>query len=1020
MRRLVLLCLAGLLMTAAVAVASPLIVRPAASRWFAAVRHTNSKSARRRVTHGKGHSRVFRTGRAGLASATSVAVLFGEQTVEPGHGEDFAGRAEAFPFTNSSTGSASSITVYLGYQNRAKALIAGIYADTKGHPGALVASGSLASPKAGTWNSVPIHSVAVTPGTYWVAVLGEGGSIHFRDRSGGVCASQRAGSGDLAALPSSWEAGATQTGCPISAYVVGTLSPSATTTTTTTQTDPTTTTTQTDPAVVTLPPLNTGAPTISGSTVAGDTLTATNGSWANSPTSYGYQWQDCTTGSLGLLCSDISGATGSSYTLANSDVGDTVRVVVTASNAGGSTSAPSAQSGVVTLPPAPANTAAPVVTGSPVEGQTLWSSPGTWSNSPTSYAYAWEDCDSSGNNCTTISGASSSTYTLASSDVGHTIRSIVTATNAGGKTSASSAQTAEVTIPAPGNTGLPAITGQTVQGQTLTTSNGTWTGSPTTYAYAWEDCDTSGNNCTTINGATTSTYTLTSSDVGNTIRSIVTATNTGGSTPATSNPSSTVTSPTPPPANTTAPAITGQTVQGQTLTTSNGTWTGSPTTYAYAWEDCDTSGNNCTTINGATTSTYTLTSSDVGNTIRSIVTATNTGGSTPATSTQTTAVTTNTTSGSGVFSVSGDEIVAPNGSNFVPTGANVNGQGFVWPDSIMNSSQTGCLEDSAGNCYISDWGWNTIRVNNCISSGGCPGYGINDNPAPYLANVIKVYTAMHIVVIVSVHDFTGGDPSNSGDAISGSDLTNLISFWTNMADTYKNNPYVWFNIVNEPTTASDSSSVWYNDVIGSIQAIRNAGANNIIVLDGGNYGQDTILICPSSGTTGSPYNWSSSVTAAEDPTLESTYGNIVPSVHVYQYWGGGNNNPGPTGESPQCTQSELNARLEAYVSYIHSLGLPLIMGETGDQPNPADDSGNTNGQYYGTVAAFDAANDTSLSPRVGPLLWHSSDTQGDCFVGTATTCAANGSRGWQDINSPTNPTNLTTFGQDLWNLTHPG
>ena len=647
MRRLVLLCLAGLLMTAAVAVASPLIVRPAASRWFAAVRHTNSKSARRRVTHGKGHSRVFRTGRAGLASATSVAVLFGEQTVEPGHGEDFAGRAEAFPFTNSSTGSASSITVYLGYQNRAKALIAGIYADTKGHPGALVASGSLASPKAGTWNSVPIHSVAVTPGTYWVAVLGEGGSIHFRDRSGGVCASQRAGSGDLAALPSSWEAGATQTGCPISAYVVGTLSPSATTTTTTTQTDPTTTTTQTDPAVVTLPPLNTGAPTISGSTVAGDTLTATNGSWANSPTSYGYQWQDCTTGSLGLLCSDISGATGSSYTLANSDVGDTVRVVVTASNAGGSTSAPSAQSGVVTLPPAPANTAAPVVTGSPVEGQTLSSSPGTWSNSPTSYAYAWEDCDSSGNNCTTISGASSSTYTLASSDVGHTIRSIVTATNAGGKTSASSAQTAEVTIPAPGNTGLPAITGQTVQGQTLTTSNGTWTGSPTTYAYAWEDCDTSGNNCTTINGATTSTYTLTSSDVGNTIRSIVTATNTGGSTPATSNPSSTVTSPTPPPANTTAPAITGQTVQGQTLTTSNGTWTGSPTTYAYAWEDCDTSGNNCTTINGATTSTYTLTSSDVGNTIRSIVTATNTGGSTPATSTQTTAVTTNTTSGSG-------------------------------------------------------------------------------------------------------------------------------------------------------------------------------------------------------------------------------------------------------------------------------------------------------------------------------------------------------------------------------------
>ena len=56
----------------------------------------------------------------------------------------------------------------------------------------------------------------------------------------------------------------------------------------------------------------------------------------------------------------------------------------------------------------------------------------------------WQDCDSSGNNCTNISGATSSSYTLASGDVGHTIRAVVTATNTGGSGPATSAQTAVI------------------------------------------------------------------------------------------------------------------------------------------------------------------------------------------------------------------------------------------------------------------------------------------------------------------------------------------------------------------------------------------------------------------------------------------------------------------------------------------------------------------------------------------------------------------------------------------------
>ena len=80
-----------------------------------------------------------------------------------------------------------------------------------------------------------------------------------------------------------------------------------------------------------------------------------------------------------------------------------------------------------------------------------------------------------------------------------------------------------------------------------------------------------------------------------------------------------------PPVNTVAPAITGTAEQGQTLTASTGTWSGTPT-YAYQWKR---GGGN---IGGATASTYVLTGTDAGATITVTVTATNAGGSTSATS----------------------------------------------------------------------------------------------------------------------------------------------------------------------------------------------------------------------------------------------------------------------------------------------------------------------------------------------------------------------------------------------------
>lgn len=100
--------------------------------------------------------------------------------------------------------------------------------------------------------------------------------------------------------------------------------------------------------------------------------------------------------------------------------------------------------------PAPVNTTLPTLSGTAVSGQTITTTNGTWNNSPSSYSYQWQRCDSSGANCAAIAGATSASYVLTSADVTSTVRSSVTATNAGGSATATSAATSVVSSPATG------------------------------------------------------------------------------------------------------------------------------------------------------------------------------------------------------------------------------------------------------------------------------------------------------------------------------------------------------------------------------------------------------------------------------------------------------------------------------------------------------------------------------------------------------------------------------------------
>ena len=387
------------------------------------------------------------------------------------------------------------------------------------------------------------------------------------------------------------------------------------------------------PAVTAPPPANTAPPAITGTTTSGSLLTASAGSWTNSPTSFAYRWRRCD--AAGGSCTDIAGAQATTYTLTSAEAGSTVRVVVTATNGGGSTSATSAATAVI-APAPPANTALPVVSGTARSGQTLSTTDGTWTGSPTGFAYRWRRCDTGGAACADIAGATARTYALDAGDVGKTIRSVVLATNGGGSASATSAATAVIVPEPPANTALPQITGAAVNGAQLSASTGTWTNVPTGYTHQWRRCDAAGAACSNIGGATQSTYTLTGADVAATLRVVVTATNAGGQAGATSDATGVVAPAAP--TNTAQPAIAGTTASGQTLTASDGTWAGSPTGFTRQWRRCDGTGASCADVPGATSSTYALTDADVGGTLRIVVTATNVTGSTDATSNPTAVV----------------------------------------------------------------------------------------------------------------------------------------------------------------------------------------------------------------------------------------------------------------------------------------------------------------------------------------------------------------------------------------------
>ena len=298
-----------------------------------------------------------RSGGTSAAKKPKAVFLFGDRALERNDWQLDGPLAALIPFRDKASGAANAIHVYVGRSSTLKTLVVGLYGTPAGAASTvLLASGHTSSLKRGRWNVVAIHSASLAPGrTYWVTLTAHGGALQLRARRDG-CRNQmeyRTNAGP----PKTWHGIRGTVSCVASAYVTGTQAAAtagggssppgagAGTLSTAPVSDGSTGSggsggTGSQSLVAVMLPSITGVPGQS------QTLDASPGIWSVLPASYAYQWEDC--GSSGSGCSDISGATLASYTLGSGDVGDTVRVVVTASNGVGSGQAASGVVGPVT------------------------------------------------------------------------------------------------------------------------------------------------------------------------------------------------------------------------------------------------------------------------------------------------------------------------------------------------------------------------------------------------------------------------------------------------------------------------------------------------------------------------------------------------------------------------------------------------------------------------------------------------------------------------------------------------
>lgn len=298
------------------------------------------------------------------------------------------------------------------------------------------------------------------------------------------------------------------------------------------------------------------------------------------------------------------------------------------------------------------------------------------------------------------------------------------------------------------------------------------------------------------------------------------------------------------------------------------------------------------------------------------------------------------------FSVRNGLIYAPDGTVFRIRGTNVNGPHWPWNRPTLPDLDL----------ITNVWKFNTIRLNFFPSlKSTFPNNNVDH------AAIVRAFTDRKVVVQLENHDFTGKYPS-------GQELENLKTFWVELAKQYKNNPYVWFNIMNEPGTGAAVPELWKTTHEAVIEVIRSTGAANIIILDEHGFGQGNGF-----------RELSNSGVMTYGPYFTQKYDNIVFSLHLYSNWIYGFN------------------RLQNYFQEAQKRNLSVHVGEFGAA------------EHYSRAVAADLFR-VLENQQSGYAVWHwdGSDTH-DLTRGTSR------GGGWEiDRTDGSRPNNLSFVGNLIW------
>jgi hypothetical protein len=303
------------------------------------------------------------------------------------------------------------------------------------------------------------------------------------------------------------------------------------------------------------------------------------------------------------------------------------------------------------------------------------------------------------------------------------------------------------------------------------------------------------------------------------------------------------------------------------------------------------------------------------------------------------------------FYVVGSDIVAPDGMRFYPIGANVGTSGnFDW-----RGTAAGHVEDALA------WGWNTIRLTVYCSSAYPFTIRKTSGYQALLAavdGIVTEYTAKHIVVILECQDALV-------------DQNETDQFWHDVALRYRDNAYVWFNPMNEPTW--NDNDAWLALQEHYLRLVRSTGAENVFVADVQNGGNDA-------GWDGAKRVYDARMGRA----LDDGECNVVFSQHEY---GGIDDNIGAA----------------SYWERVHDAHLAMIVGEFGY----SIDGTSTAGSYAQNLNGANAVFANAPAEGVGVLWWHA--THGDGY-----SLKADGGAFYEGGPSA----GLSAAGQRLWDLGH--